>query len=139
MVVGPVLFVPDRYDPYDAAYANAAVLARAGVPFAIMSDDGQNPRNAAFHAAMASAFGLPHEEAVRSVTYYAARVLGLEDRLGSLAEGKIADVVITDGDLLEITTHVEAAFIDGVQVPLGNRQTEFYDRYRARLMRMLGK
>jgi imidazolonepropionase-like amidohydrolase len=137
VVVGPVLAVPSsKYDPYDASYANVAVLARAGVPYAIMSDDGENPRNVAFHAAMASAFGLPHDEALRSITYYAARALGLEGEIGSLAPGKIADVVITDGDLLEITTHVDAVFIDGVQAPLVNRQTQFYDRYRSRLMSM---
>ena len=140
VVIGPVLAVPSsRYDPYDASYANAAVLARAGVPFAIMSDDGQNPRNVSFHAAMAVAFGLPREEALRSITYYAARIAGLEDEVGSLAPGKVADVVVTDGDLLEIATHVDAVFIDGVQADLSNRQTDFYDRYRSRLMRMQGK
>ena len=137
VVVGPVLTLPgSRFDPYDSAYANAAVLARAGVPFAIMSDDPENARNLAFHAAMACAYGLPHEEAVRAVTYYAARVLGVEKELGSLAPGKIADLVVTDGDLLEIRSRVEQLYVDGRPLPLTNRQTELYDEYRARLERL---
>ena len=139
-VVGPVLAVPrSEYDPYDASYANAAVLARAGVPFAIMAKDSENTRNTPFHAAMASAFGLPHEEAVRSITYYAARILGLEGEIGSLAPGKVADVILTDGDLLEIRTRVTAVFIDGIHTSLQNRQSRFYDRYRGRLLRLQGK
>jgi imidazolonepropionase-like amidohydrolase len=136
-VVGPVLALPrSRYDPYDAAYANAAVLARAGVPLAISPGNDENPRNVAFHAAMAVAFGLPHEEGVRAVTYYAARALGLEDRLGSLAPGKLADVVVTEGDLLEPAAPVRQVFIDGVQQPMRSMQTELYQRYRERLHRL---
>jgi imidazolonepropionase-like amidohydrolase len=137
VVVGPVLRMPSsRMDPYDAPYANAAVLARAGVPFAIMSNDRENVRNLPFHAAMAAAFGLPHEEALRAITYYPARILGIERELGSLAAGKIADVIVTDGDLLEITSRVAYVFIDGRQTDLTNRQTELYERYRERLHRL---
>ncbi|MCY2958791.1 MAG: amidohydrolase family protein [Planctomycetota bacterium] len=133
VVVGPVLALPrDRLDPYDAAYANAAVLARAGVPFAIMTADEENARNQAGHAAMACAFGLPHEEALRAITYYPARILGIEKDLGSLAVGKIADVIVTDGDLLETTSRVESMWIDGKSVDLSNRQTELYERYLPR-------
>jgi imidazolonepropionase-like amidohydrolase len=140
VVVGPVLRMPStRFDPYDAPYANAAVLARAGVPFALMSNDRENVRNLAFHAAMACAFGLPHEEALRAITYYPAHILGLEHELGSLAPGKIADVIVTSGDLLEIQSRVDYVFIDGKQTSLVNRQTELYERYRARLMRLLGR
>jgi imidazolonepropionase-like amidohydrolase len=136
VVVGPVLTLPaDRFDPYDAPYANAAVLARAGVPFAIQSADEENARNLPFHAAMACAFGLPREEALRAITYYPARVLGLEAELGSLAPGKIADVIVTDGDLLEITSRVEAMWIDGKPVDLSNRQTQLAERYAARIGR----
>lgn len=133
VVVGPVLALPrEALDPYDAPYANAAVLARAGVPFAIMTADDENARNQAFHAAMACAFGLPHEEALRAITYYPARILGIEKDLGSLAVGKIADVVVTDGDVLEITSRVESMWIEGKPVDLSNRQTELYERYLPR-------
>jgi imidazolonepropionase-like amidohydrolase len=136
VVVGPVLGIPSSpYDPYDACYANPAVLRRAGVDFALMSDDGQNPRNLVDHAGMAVAFGLPHAEAVRAITLDAARILGLDGELGSLTPGKRADVIITDGDLLETATRVEKVMIDGVEQSLETKQTALYDRYRARLHR----
>ena len=136
VVVGPVLALPDdRLDPYDAAYANAAVLARAGVPFAIQAADGENARNQPFHAAMACAYGLPREEALRAITYYPARILGIEAEVGSLAVGKVADLVLTDGDLLEITSRVEALWIDGRPASLANRQTELFERYLPRCTR----
>jgi imidazolonepropionase-like amidohydrolase len=137
VVVGPVIELPgNRFDPYDAPFANPAVLARAGVPIAIMNEDVDNERNLPFHAAMAAAFGLPAEEALRAITYYPARILGVEKELGSLAPGKIADLVVTDGDLLEFRTHVEAVLIDGVQIDISNRQTKLYERYRERLHRL---
>ena len=140
VVVGPVLGIPrSRFDPYDAIYANAAVLFRAGVPIAIQSADNMNPRNLADHAAMAAAFGLPREEALRAITLYPARMLGVDDQLGGLASGMIADVIVTDGDLLEITTDVEYVFIDGRQRDLENRQTRLYERYAKRLQRMMAR
>ena len=138
VVLGPIWALPSSsYDPYDAPYANAAVLARAGVPFAIRTGDPENERNLAFHAATAAAFGLPAEEAVRAVTYYPARILGVEDELGSLAVGKIADVVVTSGHLLEIAEPVQHLFIDGVLVDhVNDKQTQLYQRYRKRLQRL---
>lgn len=134
VVVGPVLDLPNsRFDPYDSQYANAAVLARAGIQFAIMANDPENTRNLAFHAAMAASFGLPHDEAVRAITYYPAQILGLEKELGSLAPGKIADVIVTDGDVLEIESRVDTLLIDGVQQDLSNRQTVLFERAMARL------
>jgi imidazolonepropionase-like amidohydrolase len=140
VVVGGVLELPTgAFDPYDAPYANAAVLARAGVPIAIASGDDQNPRNVVFHAATAAAFGLPREEALRAITIDAARVLGLESVLGHLSVGAVADVVVSSGDPLETTSSVDYVFIDGVQQPLENRQTRLYERYRARLQRLQGR
>lgn len=136
-VVGGVLSLPgSRFDPYDAPYATAAVLRRAGARVAIFTGSDENPRNLAFHAAMAASFGLPAEEARRAITLHAAEAVGLDDRLGSLTPGKIADVVVSDGDLLEITAPVRQVFIDGVQQSMQNRQTELYLRYRARLERL---
>ncbi len=134
VAVGPVIGVPaSEYDPYDACYANPAVLHRAGVRVAITAGDGDNVRNLPFQAGFAAAFGLPREEALRAITYYPAEILGLEQELGSLAPGKRADVIITDGDLLEATTRVTHVLIDGELQDVGNRQTELYKRYRARL------
>jgi hypothetical protein len=140
VVVGPILTVPSsEYDPYDAAYANAAVLYRAGVEIAIMAVDDDNTRNLPHHAGTAAAYGLPRAEALRAITHTPAKLLGLERELGSLAVGKIADLVITDGDLLEASTHVSGVVIDGIVQDLGNRQTELYLEARARLERLKGK
>ena len=137
VAVGPVLALPaSRYDPYDAPYANAAVLARAGVRVAIVPEDPENARNLVFHAAMACAYGLPRELALRAITYEPARILGLECELGGLAPGRTADVIVTDGDVLDGRSRVDHVLIDGVPVATGNRQTELYERYRARLERL---
>jgi imidazolonepropionase-like amidohydrolase len=134
VVVGPVLALPrSRLDPYDSAYANAALLARAGVELAIMSADDENARNLPFHAAMAASFGLPREEALRAITYYPARILGLEHEIGSLAAGKRADVIVTRGDLLEIDSPVELMWIDGQPIDLSNRQSDLATRYGTRI------
>jgi imidazolonepropionase-like amidohydrolase len=133
VVVGPVLALPSsEHDPYDAPFANAAVLNRAGIEVALMAADDQNTRNLSHHAGTAVAFGLPREEAVRAITLTPARILGLDRELGSLAAGKIADVIITDGDLLEVTSRVTAVLIDGRMADLNNRQTELYEAYRER-------
>jgi imidazolonepropionase-like amidohydrolase len=140
VVVGPVLALPSSsYDPYDAAYANAAVLHRAGIEIAIMALDDDNTRNLPHHAGFAVAYGLPHEEGLRAITYTPAKLLGLEAELGSLGIGKRADVVVTDGDLLEATTRVSAVLIDGRVQDLGNRQSQLYQTYRERLERLRGQ
>ncbi|MSR63773.1 MAG: hypothetical protein EXS08_15210 [Planctomycetes bacterium] len=140
VVVGPVLALPSsEYDPYDAAYANAAVLQRAGIEIAIMALDDDNTRNLPHHAGVAVAYGLPREAALRAITYTPAKLLGLEREFGSLRAGKIADIVVTDGDLLEASSHVEAVLIDGKVQDLGNRQSELYHYYQERLHRLQGR
>jgi imidazolonepropionase-like amidohydrolase len=137
VVVGPVLALPmDRFDPYDAAYANVAVLVRAGIRCAIMAEDDDNTRNLPFHAGTAVAYGLPREEALRAITIEPARIVGLDEELGSLTPGKQADLVITDGDLLEPTTRVMRVLVAGREQDLSNRQTRLYERYRERLLRL---
>jgi imidazolonepropionase-like amidohydrolase len=137
VVVGPVLALPrSRYDPCEAPYANAAVLLRAGVEVAIQSADDENPRNLPFHAAMAAAHGLPPLEALRAITLTPARILGVEDELGSLEPGKIADLVVTEGDLLETTSPVRRVFIDGRPVDMQDRQRRLYRESVERLERL---
>ena len=137
VVVGPVLSLPrSEFDPYECAYANAAVLHRAGVPFAISTGGWGHPSGLSFQAAMAAAFGLPHEEAVRAITLYPARVLGIDSQVGSLSPGKLADAIVTTGDLLEIGSQVTHVFIEGRPTSLKSRQTELYERYRERLRRL---
>ena len=89
-----------------------------------------NERNLPYHAAMAAAFGLPKDEALKSITLYAARILGVDDRVGSLEPGKDATLIITDGDPLEITTTVESLYIQGREIDLNNRHRMLWQKYR---------
>lgn len=121
-----------RSDPYDAAYANAAILQKAGVRFAIVTDEDSNCRNLPYEAAMARAFGLTAEQALRAITLSPAQILGVADRMGSLEVGKDANVVVTDGDIMDHRSHVTHVFIDGVAQSLETRHTRLYDAFKAR-------
>lgn len=129
-----VLNLPHRrHDPYDAAYFNAARLHRAGVPFAIRTASSSDVRNLPYHAAMAAAYGLPRDAALKAITEFPARIFGL-DR-GTLEEGKPADLIVTTGDPLEIASDVVYLMIDGQAVSLETKQTRLYERFSQRLRR----
>ncbi len=134
VIVGPVMRAPiQSWDPSDAPYANPGRLYEAGVRFCIRSDNSANSRNAPFEAAMAVAFGLPEDEALKSVTLGAAQVLGIDKQVGSLEVGKRANLVILDGSPLQITSQVKGIFVAGRPFRPVSRQTRFYNRYRKRL------
>jgi imidazolonepropionase-like amidohydrolase len=126
--------LPSREDDfYDTLYENASKLQQAGVRFAISSgDSGANVRNLPFYAGMAAAYGLPKAEALKSVTLYPAQIMNVADKLGSIEVGKMANLVVTDGDLLETRTHIRHLFIDGRQIPLTSRHTDLYDAFKNR-------
>jgi imidazolonepropionase-like amidohydrolase len=126
-----------RDDGYDDIYANAGKLHAAGVRFCIASSGdttggATNARNLPYEAAMAAAFGLPPDEALKAITLYPAQILGVGAELGSVETGKRATLIVTNGDPLEIPTQVEMAFIDGARIELRSRHTELYDKYRQR-------
>jgi len=133
----PVLVKVDRLprresDRYDAAYANAAALHRAGVRFAIVSDDASQVRNLPYEAAMARAFGLPAEAALRAITLSPAEIFGVADRLGSLDVGKDADVFVATGDIMDHRTEVTRVFVDGVSQSLETRHTRLWREFKDR-------
>jgi imidazolonepropionase-like amidohydrolase len=117
------LSLPMREDDYyDAFYEVAGKLQAAGVRFCISTgNSGAAVRNLPLYAGMSAAFGLPKDEALKAVTLYPAQIMNVADRMGSLETGKMANVVVTDGDLLEVRTKVRYLFINGVQVPLNSR------------------
>ena len=133
----PVLINVDRLprkesDPYDAAYANAGILFKAGVRFAIVSDDASQSRNLPYEAAMAASYGLPAEVALRSITLSPAEIFGVADRMGSLEVGKDANLVVTTGDILDHRTQVTDVFIDGAAQSLETRHTRLYKQFKDR-------
>ncbi|WP_300597242.1 amidohydrolase family protein [Niabella sp.] len=119
-------------DDVDQPFKTPAILQKAGVLFALNDDEGSSRyRNLAFFAGTATAYGLSKEEALQAVTLNAARILGIEDRTGSLEAGKDANIVITTGDLLDMKSSVVTdALIQGRTIDLNNKHKQLYERYR---------
>ena len=137
VLAGGILRVPDRrFEPYDEPFSLPAKLYRAGVPFAILSaDDPAHERNLPYHAAMAAAYGLPKEEALKAITLYPAQIFGVADRVGSLDVGKDATLIVTTGDPLEIMSAVEMEFIQGKKIDLTSKHTMLYEKYKEKYRR----
>jgi imidazolonepropionase-like amidohydrolase len=123
---------PGRDQPYDVYYATPALLHEAGVDFAIYSGGVANVFSLTYEVGMAVAFGLPMEKALRSLTIDAARLLGVDDRLGSIEVGKVANLLVTTGNPVEYTSQIETMFIRGEKVPWDDKFNRLLDRYRGR-------
>jgi imidazolonepropionase-like amidohydrolase len=133
VILGPTERLPDEEDnPYDKPMSQPAELNAAGIPIAFSSFGTAFSRRLSQYAGTAVAYGLPHDEALKAVTVNAARMLGLEDRLGTLEPGKIANLIVTTGDPLEIRTQVRYLFIQGQLTSTGNRHRDLYEQYRKR-------
>jgi imidazolonepropionase-like amidohydrolase len=134
VIIDGVLNLPLREDDaYDSLYENASKLQAAGVRFCISTgDSGAHVRDLPFNAGMAAAYGLSKTEALKSVTLYPAQILGVADRFGSIEQGKVANLFITDGDPLEPKTNVRYLFINGRQIPLVSRHTMLNDEFKDR-------
>jgi imidazolonepropionase-like amidohydrolase len=131
VLINPLSNLPQSFEALGATLENAARLGRAGVTLAFASGDSHNSRNLRQAAGNAAAYGLPREAALAAMTANPARIWGIED-YGTLEAGKDADVVIWDGDPLEVTTAAERVFIRGVEMPNDSRQIRLRDRYRQR-------
>ncbi|WP_245748508.1 amidohydrolase family protein [Neolewinella agarilytica] len=128
--------LPDSQDEgVDGPYAKPALLAEAGVEFAISHGGYWEQRNLPFVAGQAVGFGLDYEQAIKAVTLTPARIAGIDKMYGSLEEGKSATLIVTAGDVLDMrTNNIELAFIDGRKIDLDNKQAElsrkFMEKYR---------
>ena len=118
-------------DDVDQPFKTPYTLQRAGVLFALNDNHGESRyRNLAFNAGTAAAYGLTKEQALQAITLNSAKLLGIDDRTGSLEAGKDANIVISAGDILDMRTSIiEHAFIQGREVSLENKQTQLYERY----------
>ncbi|HYY94953.1 MAG TPA: amidohydrolase family protein, partial [Pyrinomonadaceae bacterium] len=134
VILDSVLNLPLREDdPYDSLFQNASQLQAAGVRFCISTgDSGAHVRDLPFQAGMAAAYGLPKTEALKAVTIYPAQILGVASQVGSIEQGKLANLVIADGDLLEPRTNIRYLFINGRQIPLVSRHTILNDQFKDR-------
>jgi len=133
VILRPMLSLPEEEDdPYDRLLTQPAELSAAGVKFAIASFDNSFARRLGQNAANAAAHGLSHDEALKAVTLYPAQILGLADQVGTLEPGKIANVIVTDGDPLELTTDVKYLFIRGQLTSTDNRHKRLFEKYSNR-------
>jgi len=129
VIVGPIYESPKEDERYDAVYSLPAQLQKRGVKIVFASYDAHNVRNLPYQAGFATAFGLPYEEALKAITLNAAEIWGVADQLGSLDVGKTANVVVANGDPLDVKTDVKQVFIQGKAVPMTDRQTQLRDEY----------
>lgn len=130
VILRPMLSLPDEEDePYDRQLSQPAELAAAGVKFAIASFDNSFARRLGQNAANAVAYGLPYDQALRAVTINPAQILGLGNQIGTLEQGKIANLIVTNGDPLELTTDVRYLFIKGQLTSLENKHQRLYQKY----------
>ena len=133
VILGPSQALPnDEDDPYHYPFSLAGELHAAGVRIAFGTFNSSDSRTLPYEAASTVPFGLPREEALRAVTVNAAEILGVADRLGTIEPGKLANLIITDGDPLEIRTSVEYVFIHGMPVDTNNRHRKLWERYKSR-------
>ncbi|MFW6381748.1 MAG: amidohydrolase, partial [Bacillota bacterium] len=116
-IVGPIMTGPVKVELNERTFATAAALSEAGVEIALMSDHPVTPtKNLPIYAALAVRGGLAEEEALKAITINPARILGIEDRVGSIEPGKDADLVVFDGHPLDFRSRVTRVFLKGEEV-----------------------
>ncbi len=120
-----------EHDDVDQPYKTPAMLQEAGVLFALSMEGSWNQRNLMFQAGQAASYGLDKEAAVASITYNTAKIMGIDDRVGSLEKGKDATFIISKGDLLDMRSSVVTdAYLAGKQIDLDNdKQKKLYKKY----------
>lgn len=141
VILGLTLRSPAEEDaPYDQPFGSPSALVKAGIPIAFASDAGggespggpHNVRSLPYEAAVAASYGLSREEALKALTLWPAQILGVAKDLGSIEVGKIANLIVTDGDPLEITTQIRQLVIKGRVVSTANKHQSLYEHYRSR-------
>lgn len=129
VIVGPIYEAPKEDERYDAVFSLPAQLYKRGVKIIFASYSAHNSRNLPDEAGYATAFGFPHDEALKAITINPAEVWGMADKLGSLDVGKNANIVVANGDPLDVKTDVKRVFIEGRDIPMTSRQTQLRDQY----------
>jgi imidazolonepropionase-like amidohydrolase len=129
VIIGPIYEQPKEDERYDAVYSMPAQLAKRGVKIAFASYDAHQARNLPYAAGYAVGFGLSPEEALKALTINPAQMWGVDKDLGSLEVGKLGNVVVANGDPLDVKTDVKHVFIQGQEIPLVSKQTQLRDQY----------
>jgi len=141
VILGLTQSLPNEQDdPYDRTFRNPSELVDAGIKIAFASGAGggfgpggpHNSRTTPYEAAQAIPFGLSEDAALKALTLWPAEILGVADRLGTIEPGKAGNLIVTDGNPLDITTRIEHLIINGREVPVANRHRSLYEKYRSR-------
>ncbi|MBI3645325.1 MAG: amidohydrolase family protein [Acidobacteriales bacterium] len=129
VIVGPIYEAPKDEERYDTVYRLPAQLYKRGVKIVFASYSAHSVRNLPDQAGYATAFGLPYDEALKAITINPAEIWGVADKLGSLDVGKTANVVVANGDPLDVKTDVKQVYIEGRPVPMTSRQVWLREQY----------
>ncbi|HUK30392.1 MAG TPA: amidohydrolase family protein [Candidatus Acidoferrum sp.] len=133
VVLRPTLtLVRSEDEPYDLSLTLAGELSKAGVKIAFGSFGNEFARRLSQQVGNSVAYGLPYDEALKALTIYPAEMFGVGKELGTIEVGKMANLIVTNGDPLELTTEVRYLFIRGVQTSTDNRHKQLYEEYRKR-------
>lgn len=132
VILSPTTSVPGQDLPYDEVFANAGVLAKAGVQLAFHTGSASSARDLPYSVGLAIAYGLDAEEGLRAMTINPARIWGVDKDYGSLEVGKVANLLVTTGDPIDIRSQIREVFVRGQRMKFDDRHTELYEKYRAR-------
>ena len=132
VILDGVTGAPGNNDPYDLVYANPGVLQKAGVQIAWATGGASSARDLPYEVGLAEAYGFDPEEALKSITINPARMFGVDKDYGSIEVGKIANVIVTTGDPIDIRTTIKEVFVKGQRQKFDDRHSELYERYKAR-------
>ncbi len=141
VILGLTQSLPNEQDdPYDRPFLNPSALVEAGVKIAFASGAGggfgpggpHNSRTIPYEAGQAVPYGLDEDDALKALTLWPAEILGVADRFGTIETGKAGNLIVTNGNPLDITTRVEHLIINGREVPTANMQRDLYEEYRSR-------
>ena len=132
VILDGVTGVPGNDDPYDLVYANPGVLHKAGVQLAWATGGASSARDLPYEVGLAMAYGLDPDEALKSITINPARMFGVDKDYGSIEVGKVANVIVTTGDPIDIRSLVKEVFVKGQRQKFDDRHTRFYEQYKAR-------
>jgi imidazolonepropionase-like amidohydrolase len=132
VILDGVTGMPGNDDPYDLVFANPGVLQKAGVQLAFATGGASSARDLPYDVGLSIAYGLDAEEALKSITINPARMFGVDRDYGSIEVGKVANVIVTTGDPIDIRSLIKEVFVKGQRQKFDDRHTELYERYRAR-------
>ena len=132
VILDGVTGVPGNDDPYDLIYSNPGVLQKAGVQLAFATGGASSARDLPYEVGLSIAYGMDPEEALKAMTINPAKMFGVDREYGSIEVGKVANVIVTTGDPIDIRTLIKEVFVKGQRQKFDDRHTELYEKYRAR-------